>query len=100
MPRPRITNEQADALLAPLKGKRVGDMFGKPYGTQGKKQPCILVRWSCGHEVEVWWGNLQQGHTAGCGVPSCLLPKRIAAASAFMTARHKQARLARSQGVH
>ena len=88
---PRITNERVDAALAPLDGVRVGDVFLKPVGKQGrKKKSSALVRWSCGHEVEVMCGNLWSGATTGCGVLSCLKTRRHAAVSA----RNEQRRLA------
>lgn len=86
----RVTNEQVDALLAPLKGERVGNVFIKTVSKKGEKKSCILVRWACGHEVEVLWSNLQQGYTTGCGVRSCLVVKRGAASAAH----NEQKRLA------
>lgn len=86
----RVTNEQVDAVLAPLKGERGGDVFTKTYGKAGKRQSYVLVRWACGHEAEVTWKSLRLGTTTGCRVRSCPQSKWRAAISA----RREQERLA------
>ena len=90
----RVTNEMVDAVLAPLNGVRIGDVFLKPVGKKGVRESCVLVRWACGHEVGVQCGNLKSGRTKGCGVHPCVKVKRSAAASASATAQHEQKRLA------
>ena len=90
----RVTNERVDAALASLDGVRVGDVFLKPVGKRSVMASYVLVRWACGHEVEVQWNHLQSGRTKGCSVRLCPQSKQRAASSAALSARNEQVRLA------
>jgi hypothetical protein len=94
MPRP-WSNERVDVLLADLKGQRVGDVYQKPVGTQGKTLATVLVNWQ-GCECEprsVDCNSLNKGHTKGCG--GCLHKsggtRDVAFRAASLSAKLRQA---------
>ena len=62
------SNERVDAILAPLGGTRVGDVFMREYGNHGRRRAFVRVDWSgCTHgTAEVQCGDLHSGKTAGC----------------------------------
>ena len=66
--RKKWTNERVDAILAPLGGTRVGDVFTRGYGNHCNPQSYVRVDWSgCTHgTAEVRCNDLRTGNTTGC----------------------------------
>ena len=65
----RWTNERVDALLADLPGQRAGDVYRRPFGTQGQTHAAVLIGWQgCDCEPQpVLCTSLDTGNTKGCG---------------------------------